>query len=177
LTLLRYASTPKVPFENLCAIFKVLGTFLSHRKGAVLAPVLIAHYETFAATVLPFIRHENYVARRLALEFLLSVLHCRACHSVLVSFINNENHLMEVMKGISGTGSRSIQMQIFSVFILFASNPHKSPKVYCILQRNKERIRELVNKIGQHDATTMCLEFCENFDEFIDMRAKEESVE
>ena len=92
----------------------------------------------------------------------------------MVPFISNEVHLMEVMKGLSNPKSRSIQMHIFSVFILFASNPYKSESVYYILQRNKEKIRAFTEKIGRTEADPMCLEFCDNFDKFIDMRQTRE---
>lgn len=85
----------------------------------------------------------DYVTQRQALRILGEVLLDRSFTQVMLLYVGNDEFLQIHMNLLRDT-SKSIQLEAFHVFKIFAANPRKPPKVQLILHKNRERLVKLL---------------------------------
>lgn len=131
-----------------CGIDVSLEAFASLRalllsQKAVAAAYTRDHFEDFFEEYHALLLSEDYATKRQALRLLGDMLLDRQFSSVMLVYACRERFL-QLHMNLLRDASRTIQLDAFQVFKLFAANPHKPPRVQNILGRNAARLTQLL---------------------------------
>ncbi|KAJ2710466.1 hypothetical protein H4R19_003732 [Coemansia spiralis] len=96
-------------------------------------------YDAFFAKYTLLLESSNYVVRRQSLKLLGEILLERKNFHVMISFIKDSANLKMIMNALNDR-SKSIQYEAFHIFKIFVANPTKTPEVYKILFKNKDKL-------------------------------------
>lgn len=125
-------------FEIASDAFATFKDLLSRHKATV-AQYLLDHYNEFFPEYMKLLKSSNYVTRRQSLKLLGELLLDRANVKLMVRFVGEVQHLMQMMMMLKDS-SRSIQFEAFHVFKVFVANPSKPQPIIDILANNKEKL-------------------------------------
>mmetsp|Transcript_19074 Transcript_19074/g.32684 ORF Transcript_19074/g.32684 Transcript_19074/m.32684 type:complete len:370 (-) Transcript_19074:403-1512(-) len=125
-------------FEVASDAFSTFKDLLTRHK-TVVAQYLQENYADFFAGYMRLLKSDNYVTRRQSLKLLGELLLDRSNVKVMVRFVSDVQHLMQMMLLLKDS-SRSIQFEAFHVFKVFVANPSKPQPIIDILTNNKEKL-------------------------------------
>lgn len=131
----------KVEVQNFEIASDAFATFkdVLTRHKAMIGQYLSDHYTEFFGAYMNLLRSQNYVTRRQSLKLLGELLMDRNNVLVMVRFVSEAPHLMQMMMLLKDP-SRTIQFEAFHVFKVFVANPNKPQQVVDILVNNKEKL-------------------------------------
>ncbi|CAI8585101.1 unnamed protein product, partial [Vicia faba] len=94
----------------------------------------------------------NYITRRLAVKLLGDMLLDRSNSSVMTRYVSSRENL-RILMNLLRESSKSIQIEAFHVFKLFAANQNKPPDIISIFVANKSKMLRLLDefKIDKED--------------------------
>lgn len=125
-------------FEIASNAFSNFKDLLTRHKPLV-AQYLQEHYTDFFAAFMKLLQSSNFVTRRQSLKLLGELLLDRTNVKVMVKFVSEVQHLMQLMLLLKDS-SRSIQFEAFHVFKVFVANPNKPQPIVDILANNREKL-------------------------------------
>lgn len=124
---------------DAAATFKELLT----RHKSTVAEFLTKNYDWFFADYnSKLLQSSNYITRRQAIKLLGDILLDRSNSAVMSRYVSSKDNLMILMNLLRET-SKSIQMEAFHVFKLFAANQNKPPGIVSILVANRSKLLRL----------------------------------
>merc|ERR1711862_132773 len=121
---------------------------LTHRRVA--AAYLEANFDVFFVPYNELLGSAEYVTKRQALRLLGEILLDRQ-HRKVMRLYADEEHFLQVQMNLLRDNSRSIQIDAFHVFKLFAASPGKPPRVQQILVKNRDRLVKLLGSLDKQD--------------------------
>ncbi|KAL1320366.1 hypothetical protein HN51_065101 [Arachis hypogaea] len=125
---------------DAAATFKELLT----RHKSTVAEFLSKNYEWFFAEYnSKLLESSNYITRRQAVKLLGDMLLDRSNSVVMTRYVSSRDNLRILMNLLRET-SKSIQIEAFHVFKLFAANQNKPADIISILVANKSKILRLL---------------------------------
>nr|AFK35268.1 unknown [Lotus japonicus] len=94
----------------------------------------------------------NYITRRQAVKLLGDMLLDRSNSAVMTRYVSSRDN-MRILMNLLRESSKSIQLEAFHVFKLFAANQNKPADIVGILVANKSKILRLLDdfKIDKED--------------------------
>ncbi|KAL6544702.1 hypothetical protein OROMI_023564 [Orobanche minor] len=133
-----------------CASFLVLfllGTIreveLLTRHKSTVADFLSNNYDWFVAEYnLKLLESDNYITRRHSIKLLGDILLDRSNSVVMTRYVSSRDNL-RILMNLLRESSKSIQIEAFHVFKLFAANQNKPPDVVSILVANRSKLLRL----------------------------------
>ncbi|KAL5097494.1 hypothetical protein RYX36_001821 [Vicia faba] len=134
---------------DAAATFKELMT----RHKSTVAEFLSKNYEWFFADYnSKLLESSNYITRRLAVKLLGDMLLDRSNSSVMTRYVSSRENL-RILMNLLRESSKSIQIEAFHVFKLFAANQNKPPDIISIFVANKSKMLRLLDefKIDKED--------------------------
>ncbi|XP_061344326.1 putative MO25-like protein At5g47540 isoform X2 [Gastrolobium bilobum] len=134
---------------DAAATFKELLT----RHKSTVADFLSKNYEWFFAEYnSKLLESSNYITRRQAVKLLGDMLLDRSNSAVMTRYVSSRDNL-RILMNLLRESSKSIQIEAFHVFKLFAANQHKPADIISILVANQSKILRLLNdfKIDKED--------------------------
>ncbi|GAX75482.1 hypothetical protein CEUSTIGMA_g2925.t1 [Chlamydomonas eustigma] len=131
-------------FEIASDAFSTFKDLLTRHKGVV-ALYLQEHYAEFFAAYMKLLQSSNYVTRRQSLKLLGEMLLDRSNVKVMVKFVSEVPHLMQMMMLLKDQ-SRSIQFEAFHVFKVFVANPNKPQPIIDILTNNRDKLLKFLEE-------------------------------
>ncbi|XP_004486227.1 putative MO25-like protein At5g47540 [Cicer arietinum] len=134
---------------DAAATFKELLT----RHKSTVAEFLSNNYEWFFADYnSKLLESSNYITRRLAVKLLGDMLLDRSNSAVMTRYVSSRENL-RILMNLLRESSKSIQIEAFHVFKLFAANQHKPADIISIFVANKSKILRLLDefKIDKED--------------------------
>ncbi|XP_058723719.1 putative MO25-like protein At5g47540 [Vicia villosa] len=134
---------------DAAATFKELMT----RHKSTVAEFLSKNYEWFFADYnSKLLESSNYITRRLAVKLLGDMLLDRSNSSVMTRYVSSRENL-RILMNLLRESSKSIQIEAFHVFKLFAANRNKPPDIISIFVANKSKMLRLLDefKIDKED--------------------------
>ncbi|KAI9228968.1 MAG: Mo25-like protein [Piptocephalis tieghemiana] len=137
-------------FDVASDAFATFKDLLTRHKPMV-ADYLRDHYDPFFSQYTLLLNSTNYVTQRQSLKLLSEILLDRANYKVMTRYIAEPEHLKLMMTLLRNRG-KHIQFEAFHVFKVFVANPHKTPEILMILQRNRDRLVTFLTKF-QTDRT------------------------
>ncbi|KAJ8770556.1 hypothetical protein K2173_018047 [Erythroxylum novogranatense] len=124
---------------DAAATFKELLT----RHKSTVAEFLSKNYEWFFAEYnTKLLESTNYITRRQAIKLLGDILLDRSNSVVMTRYVSSRDNLRILMNLLRET-SKSIQIEAFHVFKLFAANQNKPPVIVSILVANRSKLLRL----------------------------------
>nr|ACJ85387.1 unknown [Medicago truncatula] len=134
---------------DAAATFKELMT----RHKSTVAEFLSKNYEWFFADYnSKLLESSNYITRRLAVKLLGDVLLDRSNSAVMTQYVSSRENL-RILMNLLRESSKSIQIEAFHVFKLFAANQNKPADIVSIFVANKSKMLRLLDefKIDKED--------------------------
>ncbi|XP_057430571.1 putative MO25-like protein At5g47540 isoform X2 [Lotus japonicus] len=134
---------------DAAATFKELLT----RHKSTVAAFLSTNYEWFFAEYnSKLLESTNYITRRQAVKLLGDMLLDRSNSAVMTRYVSSRDN-MRILMNLLRESSKSIQLEAFHVFKLFAANQNKPADIVGILVANKSKILRLLDdfKIDKED--------------------------
>ncbi|XP_047342653.1 putative MO25-like protein At5g47540 [Impatiens glandulifera] len=112
---------------------------LTRHKSSV-AEFLSKNYDWFFADFnSKLLESANYITRRQAIKLLCEILLERSNTSIMVQYVSSKDNLRILMNLMRET-SKSIPVDAFHVFKLFATNPNKPAEIVTILIANRSKL-------------------------------------
>ncbi|GAB4826494.1 hypothetical protein Ancab_033390 [Ancistrocladus abbreviatus] len=125
---------------DAAATFKELLT----RHKSTVAEFLSKNYDWFFVEYnLKLLESSNYITRRQAIKLLGDMLLDRSNSVVMTRYVSSRDNL-RILMNLLRESSKSIQMEAFHVFKLFAANRNKPPEIVNILVANKNKLLRLL---------------------------------
>ncbi|KAL3625020.1 hypothetical protein CASFOL_031688 [Castilleja foliolosa] len=125
--------------SDAAATFKELLT----RHKSTVADFLAINYDWFFAEYnSKLLESNNYITRRHSVKLLGDILLDRSNTAVMVRYVSSRDNLRIFMNLLRET-SKSIQIEAFHVFKLFAANQNKLPDIVNILVANRSKLLRL----------------------------------
>ncbi|CAA0836523.1 Putative MO25-like protein [Striga hermonthica] len=133
----------QVPYFDIAsdaaATFKELLT----RHKSTVADFLSNNYDWFFAEYnSKLLESNNYITRRYSVKLLGDILLDRSNSAVMTRYVNSRDNL-RILMNLLRESSKSIQVEAFHVFKLFAANQNKAPEVINILVANRSKLLRL----------------------------------
>lgn len=132
-------------FEISADAFSSLRELLTTHKD-VSARYLDANFKEFFDPFNELLKsagESEYTTQRQALRLLGEILLDRLFVRVMLAYVGNDQFL-QIHMNLLRDNAKSIKIESFHVFKIFAANPNKPPKVQLILHRNKDRLIKLL---------------------------------
>ncbi|KAJ7946387.1 Mo25 family protein [Quillaja saponaria] len=124
---------------DAAATFKELLT----RHKSTVAEFLSKNYDWFFAEYnSKLLESTNYITRRQAVKLLGDMLLDRSNSAVMTRYVSSRDNL-RILMNLLRESSKSIQIEAFHVFKLFAANQNKPPDIISILVANKSKLLRL----------------------------------
>ncbi|XP_052203234.1 putative MO25-like protein At5g47540 [Diospyros lotus] len=124
---------------DAAATFKELLT----RHKSTVAEFLSKNYDWFFAEYnSKLLESANYITRRQAVKLLGDMLLDRSNSAVMTRYVSSRDNL-RILMNLLRESSKSIQIEAFHVFKLFAANQHKPPDIVSILVANRGKLLRL----------------------------------
>ncbi|KAK8585264.1 hypothetical protein V6N13_139198 [Hibiscus sabdariffa] len=124
---------------DAAATFKELLT----RHKSTVAEFLSKSYDWFFAEYnSKLLESTNYITRRQAIKLLGDILLDRSNSAVMTRYVSSRDNL-RILMNLLRESSKSIQLEAFHVFKLFAANQNKPPDIVSILVANKSKLLRL----------------------------------
>ncbi|GAB2301004.1 hypothetical protein Dimus_035040 [Dionaea muscipula] len=128
---------------DAAATFKELLT----RHKSTVAEFLYVNYDWFFAEYnSKLLESNNYLTRRLAIKLLGDMLLDRSNSVVMTRYVSSRDNL-RILMNLLRESSKSIQMEAFHVFKLFAANHNKPSDIVNILVANKSKLLRLLSDL------------------------------
>ncbi|KAL1560017.1 putative MO25-like protein [Salvia divinorum] len=125
--------------SDAVATFKELLT----RHKSTVAEFLSKNYDWFFAEYnSKLLESTNYITRRHAVKLLGDILLDRSNSAVMTRYVISRENL-RILMNLLRESSKSIQIEAFHVFKLFAANQNKPPDIVSILVTNKSKLLRL----------------------------------
>ncbi|GMH30268.1 hypothetical protein Nepgr_032111 [Nepenthes gracilis] len=125
---------------DAAATFKELLT----RHKSTVAEFLSKNYDWFFTKYnSKLLESNNYITRRQAVKLLGDMLLDRSNSVVMTRYVSSRDNL-RILMNLLRESSKSIQMEAFHIFKLFAANQHKPPDIVNILVANKSKLLRLL---------------------------------
>ncbi|KAK4439442.1 putative MO25-like protein [Sesamum alatum] len=125
--------------SDAAATFKELLT----RHKSTVAEFLSKNYDWFFAEYnSKLLESTNYITRRQAVKLLGDILLDRSNSAVMTRYVCSRDNL-RILMNLLRESSKSIQIEAFHVFKLFAANQHKPPDIVGILVTNRSKLLRL----------------------------------
>ncbi|XP_052303864.1 putative MO25-like protein At5g47540 isoform X5 [Populus trichocarpa] len=125
---------------DAAATFKELLT----RHKSTVAEFLSKNYDWFFAEFnSKLLESTNYITRRQAVKLLGDILLDRSNAVVMTRYVSSRDNLRILMNLLRQESSKSIQIEAFHVFKLFAANQNKPPDIVNILVANRSKLLRL----------------------------------
>ncbi|EXB56667.1 hypothetical protein L484_004272 [Morus notabilis] len=124
---------------DAAATFKELMT----RHKSTVSEFLSKNYDWFFAEYnSKLLESTNYITRRQAVKLLGDILLDRSNSAVMTRYVSSRDNL-RILMNLLRESSKSIQIEAFHVFKLFAANQNKPPDIVSILLANKSKLLRL----------------------------------
>lgn len=124
---------------DAAATFKELLT----RHKSTVAEFLSKNYDWFFAEYnSKLLESTNYITRRQAIKLLGDMLLDRSNSVVMTRYVSSRDNL-RILMNLLRESSKSIQIEAFHVFKLFAANKRKPPEIVSILVANRSKLLRL----------------------------------
>ncbi|CAH9058943.1 unnamed protein product [Cuscuta europaea] len=124
---------------DAAATFKELLT----RHKSTVADFLSKNYDWFFADYnSQLLESPNYITRRQAIKLLGDMLLDRSNSAVMTRYVSSRDNL-RILMNLLRESSKSIQIEAFHVFKLFAANQHKPSVIVNILVANRSKLLRL----------------------------------
>ncbi|KAM7264018.1 hypothetical protein ACFE04_001701 [Oxalis oulophora] len=124
---------------DAAATFKELLT----RHKSTVAEFLSKNYDWFFAEFnSKLLESSNYITRRQAIKLLGDILLDRSNSAVMTRYVSSRDNL-RILMNLLRESSKSIQIEAFHVFKLFAANQNKPPDIVSILVANRSKLLRL----------------------------------
>ncbi|CAL1352128.1 unnamed protein product [Linum trigynum] len=124
---------------DAAATFKELLT----RHKSTVAEFLSTNYDWFFAEYnSKLLESENYMTRRQAVKLLGDMLLDRSNSRVMTTYVSSRDNL-RILMNLLRESSKSIQIEAFHVFKLFAANQNKPADIVSILVANRSKLLRL----------------------------------
>ncbi|CAL5344392.1 unnamed protein product [Camellia sinensis] len=120
---------------DAAATFKELLT----RHKSTVAEFLSKNYDWYNSKLL---ESTNYITRRQAVKLLGDILLDRSNSAVMTRYVSSRDNL-RILMNLLRESSKSIQIEAFHVFKLFAANQHKPPDIVSVLVANRSKLLRL----------------------------------
>ncbi|TYI78138.1 hypothetical protein E1A91_D06G190200v1 [Gossypium mustelinum] len=135
-----YIQLPKFDIAaDAAATFKELLT----RHKSTVAEFLSKNYDWFFAEYnSKLLESSNYITRRQAIKLLGDILLDRSNAAVMTRYVSSKDNL-RILMNLLRESSKSIQIEAFHVFKLFAAKQNKPPDIVSILVANKSKLLQL----------------------------------
>ncbi|KAL3820807.1 hypothetical protein ACJIZ3_006712 [Penstemon smallii] len=125
--------------SDAAATFKELLT----RHKSTVAEFLSKNYDWFFAEYnSKLLESTNYITRRQAIKLLGDILLDRSNSAVMTRYVSSRDNL-RILMNLLRESSKSIQIEAFHVFKLFAANQNKPPDIVSILLTNRSKLLRL----------------------------------
>ncbi|XP_010530064.1 PREDICTED: putative MO25-like protein At5g47540 [Tarenaya hassleriana] len=125
---------------DAAATFKELLT----RHKSTVAEFLAENYDWFFAEYnSKLLESSNYITRRQAVKLLGDILLDRSNSAVMTKYVSSRDNL-RILMNLLRESSKSIQIEAFHVFKLFAANQNKPPDIINILVANRSKLLRLL---------------------------------
>ncbi|GAB4849724.1 hypothetical protein Ancab_004520 [Ancistrocladus abbreviatus] len=122
--------------SDAAATFKELLT----RHKSTVAEFLSKNYDWFFEEFnKKLLESANYITRRQAVKLLGDILLDRSNTAVMVRYVGSKDNL-RILMNLLRESSKSIQIEAFHVFKLFAANQNKPPEIVSILIANRSKL-------------------------------------
>ncbi|KAK6133182.1 hypothetical protein DH2020_033072 [Rehmannia glutinosa] len=126
--------------SDAAATFKELLT----RHKSTVADFLSNNYDWFFAEYnSKLLESTNYITRRQAIKLLGDMLLDRSNSAVMTRYVSSRDNL-RILMNLLRESSKSIQIEAFHVFKLFAANQNKPPDIVSILHANQNKLLRLI---------------------------------
>ncbi|KAK6774886.1 hypothetical protein RDI58_025887 [Solanum bulbocastanum] len=124
---------------DAAATFKELLT----RHKSTVAEFLSKNYDWFFTEYnSKLLESSNYITRRQAVKLLADMLLDRSNSAVMTRYVSSRDNL-RILMNLLRESSKSIQIEAFHVFKLFAANHNKPPDIVSILVANRSKLLRL----------------------------------
>ncbi|MCD7455874.1 hypothetical protein HAX54_029976 [Datura stramonium] len=124
---------------DAAATFKELLT----RHKSTVAEFLSKNYDWFFTEYnSKLLESSNYITRRQAVKLLADMLLDRSNSAVMTRYVSSRENL-RILMNLLRESSKSIQIEAFHVFKLFAANHNKPPDIVSILVANRSKLLRL----------------------------------
>lgn len=124
---------------DAAATFKELMT----RHKSTVAEFLTKNYDWFFSEYnSKLLESTNYITRRQAIKLLGDMLLDRSNSGVMTRYVSSRDNL-RILMNLLRESSKSIQIEAFHVFKLFAANQNKPPDIVSILLANRSKLLRL----------------------------------
>ncbi|KAL6542941.1 hypothetical protein OROHE_010461 [Orobanche hederae] len=121
----------------------LFGKELLTRHKSTVADFLSNNYDWFVAEYnLKLLESDNYITRRHSIKLLGDMLLDRSNSVVMTRYVSSRDNL-RILMNLLRESSKSIQIEAFHVFKLFAANQNKPPDVVSILVANRSKLLRL----------------------------------
>lgn len=128
---------------DACATFKELMT----RHKSTVAEFLTKNYDWFFMEYnSKLLESSNYITRRQAVKLLGDMLLDRSNSATMTRYVSSTSNLRILMNLLRET-SKSIQIEAFHVFKLFAANQNKPAEIAAILCANKSKLLRVLGEL------------------------------
>ncbi|CAH9130771.1 unnamed protein product [Cuscuta epithymum] len=134
-----------IQFPNFDIAADAAATFkeLLTRHKSTVAEFLSKNYDWFFAEYnSKLLESANYITRRQAVKLLGDMLLDRSNSAVMTRYVSSRDNL-RILMNLLRESSKSIQIEAFHVFKLFAANQNKPPDIVGILVANKSKLLRL----------------------------------
>ncbi|KAK4491897.1 hypothetical protein RD792_002678, partial [Penstemon davidsonii] len=116
---------------------------LMTRHKSTVAAFLLKNYDWFFAEYnSKLLESTNYITRRQAIKLLGDILLDRSNSAVMTRYVSSRDNL-RILMNLLRESSKSIQIEAFHVFKLFAANQNKPPDIVGILLTNRNKLLRL----------------------------------
>ncbi|XP_074364470.1 putative MO25-like protein At5g47540 [Apium graveolens] len=126
--------------SDATATFKELLT----RHKSTVAEFLSKNYEWFFREYNSLLESSNYITRRNAVKFLGLMLLDRSNTSVMVQYVSSIDN-MRILMNLLRDSNKTIKLEAFHVFKLFAANQNKPPEIVNVLVTNRSKLLRFFN--------------------------------
>ncbi|XP_047333872.1 putative MO25-like protein At5g47540 [Impatiens glandulifera] len=130
----------QLPYFDVASDALVTFKELLTRHKSTVAEFLCKNYDMFFADFnLKLLESSNYIIRRQAIKLLGEIMLERSNSPVMVQYVSSKDNLRILMNLMRET-SKSIPIDAFHVFKLFATNEKKTPEIVTILIANRNKL-------------------------------------
>ncbi|KAM7492398.1 hypothetical protein LguiA_035319 [Lonicera macranthoides] len=132
----KYIQSPNFDIaSDAAATFKELLT----RHKSIVAEFLSNNYDWFFQEYSKLLESPNYITKRHAVKLLGAMLLDRSNCSVMVRFVSSLDNL-RILMNLLRDPNKTIQLEAFHVFKLFAANQNKPPEIVNVLVVNRSKL-------------------------------------
>ncbi|KAF4368759.1 hypothetical protein F8388_021371 [Cannabis sativa] len=135
------AADAAATFKTVVLVFSCKELMTRHKS--TVAEFLTKNYDWFFADYnSKLLESSNYITRRQAVKLLGDILLDRSNSAVMTRYVSSRDNL-RILMNLLRESSKSIQIEAFHVFKLFAANQQKPADIVSILIANKSKLLRL----------------------------------